>query len=188
MNHHDHHGADLSLRALLYACGDMDPDDAGAFEALLADDQEARDALVTATELLRAARGLGPAAPNPGYRAAVRARLFRGVRPAARRLTRERLTWGLAGALAASLLFVAVSPPWRDDHDGEDARPTPAAKADPDVVHVATTAEALYSDLSNFDRLERIRAEHLHRRARSEEPKMNHPALRPAGLSSGKAM
>ncbi len=66
------HAAGLDIPALLYACGDMEPDEAAAFEARLADDQQARDALVNAIRLLAPlSENVGP---GPDYREIVRRR------------------------------------------------------------------------------------------------------------------
>jgi hypothetical protein len=67
--------AALAVTALRYAAGDMTPADAEMFEARLADDQAARDALAEAVRLSAAASGLPAPTPDPLVRAAVAERL-----------------------------------------------------------------------------------------------------------------
>jgi hypothetical protein len=66
----------LQGTALRYAAGDLSPAAAEAFEASLADDQDARDALAEAVRLSAAAVGQAPPAPTPSFRGALRARLL----------------------------------------------------------------------------------------------------------------
>lgn len=101
----------LAVTALRYAAGDMTPADAEMFEARLADDQTARDALAEAVRLSAAASGLPAPTPDPLVRVAVAERLnptwasrlfprrpYRG-HPAA---------WAALGGGVAALLTVAV--------------------------------------------------------------------------------
>ncbi len=102
----------LEQQALRYAGGDLDPIEADAFEALLADDQHARDALVTAIGLLE---GDGdPQAPSPDYRRVVRRRLGMASAETTRSARRARripaICSGLVGA-AAAMAFLAVFDP-----------------------------------------------------------------------------
>ncbi len=67
--------AELSVTALRYAAGAMPPAEAEAFEARLADDQSARDALAEAVRLSAAASGAPAPTPDPLVRRAVAERL-----------------------------------------------------------------------------------------------------------------
>jgi ferric-dicitrate binding protein FerR (iron transport regulator) len=60
--------------ALLYAGGRLSPEDAEAFERRLGEDQQARDALCRAMELVQSLAGR-PLRPRPDYRERVRQRL-----------------------------------------------------------------------------------------------------------------
>src|SRR5262249_7046514 len=62
-----------------YAAGDLPPDEVAAFEARLAEDQEARDALAEAVRLSAQAIGQKPPTPHPSFRAVIRARLGLGT-------------------------------------------------------------------------------------------------------------
>src|SRR5215470_11557103 len=96
----------LQTTALRYAAGDLSPAEVAAFEARLAEDQDARDALAEAVRLSAAAIGQEPPAPHPSFRAAIRARLnlraYRG----------HPLAWVGAGATAVAactLLALALA-------------------------------------------------------------------------------
>src|SRR5262245_44169240 len=94
---------DLELEALLYACGDMDETEAEAFEARLALEQPARDALSVAVGSLPPL--FDNARPRPEYRLRVRESLGGRARLRERRL---RGLWAAAGATAAALAFVSA--------------------------------------------------------------------------------
>jgi len=100
---------DLVLKAMLYAAGELDPDESAAFELRLAEDQAARDALCQAVELTQ----LDDAGPDPAYRSQVRHRL---------RMRRRRLGfsesgflgnhpafWAVLGAVVAVLVLIILS-------------------------------------------------------------------------------
>ena len=94
----------LQGTALRYAAGDLSPDEVTAFEARLAEDQDARDALAEAVRLSAAAIGQKPPAPHPSFRAAIRARLdlraYRG----------HPFAWvGLGGAAVAVCTLIGLS-------------------------------------------------------------------------------
>ena len=96
--------------ALRYAAGDLSPDEGTAFEARLAEDQDARDALAEAVRLSAAAIGQKPPAPHPSFRAAIRARLdlraYRG----------HPFAWvGLGGAAVAVCTLIGLSLAGRAD-------------------------------------------------------------------------
>jgi len=68
----------LQTTALRYAAGDLTPGETAVFEAQLANDQNARDALAEAVRLSAAAIGQKPPTPHPSFRATIRARLSWG--------------------------------------------------------------------------------------------------------------
>src|SRR5262245_4327828 len=116
----------LQATALRFAAGDLTPAEAAAFEARLADDQDARDALAEAVRLSAAALGQDPPAPHRSFRAAIRERLL-GCWPSwlARRAYRGHpLVWaglGAAAVAASAVIGLALA-------DREPARqPTPGA-------------------------------------------------------------
>jgi hypothetical protein len=97
----------LQGTALRYAAGDLAPVEAEAFEARLAEDQDARDALAEAVRLSAAAIGQKPPAPHPSFRAAIRARLTRPGRAGARG---HPLAWvGLGAAAAAACTLLGLT-------------------------------------------------------------------------------
>ncbi|MBP3958542.1 hypothetical protein J8F10_25110 [Gemmata sp. G18] len=94
----------LQTTALRYAAGDLNPNESAAFEAQLADDQDARDALSEAVRLSAAAIGQKPPTPNPSFRAILRARLnwdhSRG----------HPLAWAATGAaVVAACTFIGLA-------------------------------------------------------------------------------
>jgi hypothetical protein len=129
----------LQAIALRYAAGDLGPDEAAAFEARLATDQDARDALSEAVRLSAAALGQEPPRPSPSLRSAIRDRLL-GRSPAwfARRLYRGHpLLWaGLGSVVVAAACLVALSLADPAELRGEaeepvvSPRPVPPAPAD----------------------------------------------------------
>jgi hypothetical protein len=168
----------LQTTALRYAAGDLPPDEVSAFEALLAEDQDARDALAEAVRLSAAAIGQKPPAPHPSCRSALRARLG---------LTGRRhypLAWiGLGAATAAACALVAVS---LADRAAPAASAVPAASApltepigtalapvphDPAQVDAEQPAEAdprsvaeIWADLSSPDHVEKAHDDEIRRR------------------------
>jgi len=110
----------LQAAALRYAAGDLSPDEVAAFEARLAEDQDARDALAEAVRLSAAAIGQKPPAPHPSFRTAIRARLglmaYRG----------HPFAWaGLGAAAVAACTLIGLSLADRADAP-EAATVTPA--------------------------------------------------------------
>lgn len=108
----------LQGTALRYAAGDLTPDEVAAFEARLAEDQDARDALAEAVRLSAAAIGQPPLTPHPSFRAAIRDRLnlraYRG----------HPFAWvGLGAAAVAACTIIALS---LAERDGSEPAPTPA--------------------------------------------------------------
>ncbi|HJZ57536.1 MAG TPA: hypothetical protein VKE74_21380 [Gemmataceae bacterium] len=102
----------LQAQALRYAAGDLLPAEAEAFEARLATDQAARDAIAEAVRLSAAALGQAPPAPDRSFREMIRERLFVRWLPGwlARRAYRGHpLAWaGLGAALVAVVAVAAV--------------------------------------------------------------------------------
>jgi hypothetical protein len=118
--------SDLHWTAFLYLGGDLPPDEATRFEARLADDQGARDALAGAVELAEALAIVGPE-----------------FRPRRRAFGRRALVGALATA-AAACVALAISPwsrpvvedrpdasavaiAWSSLRSGLDAEPAPVA-------------------------------------------------------------
>lgn len=102
----------LEALALRYAAGRLSPAAAATFEARLATDQSARDALAEAVQLSAAALGQEPPTPDRSFRAAIRERLRPlsgwGVRWLARRAYRGHpAVWAGLGAGAVALATVA---------------------------------------------------------------------------------
>jgi hypothetical protein len=113
----------LQGTALRYAAGDLSPAEADAFEARLAADQDARDALAEAVRLSAAAIGQKPPAPDPSVRAASRARLvwrdYRG----------HPLAWVALGAAAVAVCtLVALT---LADHNPPDPAPLAGPRSAP---------------------------------------------------------
>jgi hypothetical protein len=175
----------LQATALRYAAGDLDPKEVSAFEARLADDQDARDALAEAVRLSAAAIGQKSPAPHPSFRGIIRARLgllgYRG----------HPIAWaGLGAAVVAACALVAVSLADRDAPEDAVAAPTapvvaeavpqappvdPATVAPPDA-HVAVepapgacddrSVAEIWADLSNHDHVEKARDDEMRWRQR----------------------
>jgi hypothetical protein len=124
----------LQATALRYAAGDLTPLEAAAFEARLAHDQEARDALGEAVRLSAAALGQAPPEPHRSFRAAIRERLV-GWCPAwlARRAYRGHpLAWAGVGAVAvAACTLVGLSLADREPAPGEQLAPAAAVAPAP---------------------------------------------------------
>jgi hypothetical protein len=116
----------LQGTALRYAASDLTPAEIEAFEARLAEDQDARDALAEAVRLSAAAIGQKPPAPDPSLRAAFRARLARLGAPG------HPLAWvalGAAAVAACTLIGLTLAEP--GPPDGARAAPRPAAAPAP---------------------------------------------------------
>jgi hypothetical protein len=88
----------LQGTALRYAAGDLSSFEAAHFEARLATDQEAREALAEAVRLSAAAIGQPPPTPRPSFRARIRARL--------RESRGSPLAWVSLGAIAAAVCTI----------------------------------------------------------------------------------
>ena len=104
---------ELAYTALLYASGELEGDDAVAFEQRLAEDQTARDALCQAVEYTTLASGQTPTAPDPAYRDRVRQRLRhrrRQIQNEARHHSAfgPAVLWIVLGATAAILVMIVL--------------------------------------------------------------------------------
>lgn len=122
---------DLALLALLYSSGELEGEEAAKFEARLAVDQEARDAVAQAVQLSLTAAG-ERCAPDAAWREETKRRLLQRAslwqRMAGPRVYRGHpAVWSIFGALAASLvLSLMPAPPMHDsnttakiEHKGE---------------------------------------------------------------------
>ena len=168
----------LTALALLYAGGELDEDEAAAFEKRLGEDQAAREALAQAVNLARSLAGHKP--PDPAYRAEVRRRLrppgFWGRLLAPRLYPGHPALWTGIGAATAVLLTVAVlhAPASRGRREPTPVpvaveRPEPAAVPRP--ADSASTAEVakVWAALHNSEHLARAREEEVRRRDRAED-------------------
>lgn len=180
----------LQATALRYAAGELAPTDTEAFEARLADDQDARDALAEAVRLSAAALGQEPPAPDRSFRLLIRERL----RPVsawwagwlARRAYRGHpLTWaGIgAGAVAAATVFglhlaegsrAATVVPTPTAAAPRPAEPPAVPRVDvaPEPRPVATAEDTalkeaeIWAELSTPEHVEKAHDEELRRRQR----------------------
>lgn len=102
----------LQAAALRYAAGDLTAAETAAFEARLAHDQKARDALEEAVRLSAAALGQRPPAAHQSFRAAVREKLTGWNLPGfARRAYRGHpFAWaGLGAATVAACTVIGLT-------------------------------------------------------------------------------
>jgi hypothetical protein len=166
----------LQATALRYAADDLAPAERAAFEARLASDQDAREAVAEAVRLSAAALGAPAPAPHPSVRAALRARLaLGGARP---------LAWvALGGAAVAACALWAV---WLADRAAPPAAraalpppvvevapaPRPVEPPAPDPVAAAPapvedrSVAEIWADLSNHDGVEKAHEDEMRRRQR----------------------
>src|SRR5438105_15564753 len=101
----------LQALALRYAAADLPPADAAAFEARLATDQAAREALAEAVRLSAAALGRAPPTPDRTFRDMIRERLSGRWLPRwlSRRAYRGHpLAWAALGAAVVGVTAVAT--------------------------------------------------------------------------------
>lgn len=131
----------LEATALRYAARDLPPADAAAFEARLAYDQDAREALAEAVRLSAAALGQEPPAPHHSFRAIIRDRLRPLTGGVSRWLVRRAyrghpLAWTGAGAAVVAAVLWAAGP---FDEGGPDvARPEPQSVAEAPAAPIAS--------------------------------------------------
>ncbi len=163
----------LERRALLYVCEDLDPVEAAEFEATLAADQEAREAVASAAGLL-AALANGRGGPQRGFRRLVRRRLRHR---ASHREPARLWVAGLSGAVAAALAFIMLckGPDLLDNRSSELVNP-PAAP----LAVVPDRVALNYADDSNRGSLERLADLALkeeQRRKKLDDLRQYHPAV-----------
>ena len=124
----------LEATALRYAARDLPPADAAAFEARLAYDQDAREALAEAVRLSAAALGQEPPAPHRSFRVLIRERLrpltgWLSQRLARRAYRGHPFAWAGAGAAAVVVAILAAGPFDEDQPDATGSGPQPVAEA-----------------------------------------------------------
>lgn len=126
----------LQTTALRYAAGDLSAEETTAFEARLAEDQDARDALAEAVRLSAQAIGQKAPAPHPSFRAAIRARLNSGGHRG------HPLTWASLGAAAvAACTFIGLSLANRVEPETTHSAPdTPALDEGSNIPHAQNPA------------------------------------------------
>jgi hypothetical protein len=158
----------LTALALLAAGGELEGEQAAAFERRLARDQDAREALARAVQLSQSFANLPPALPDPTYRDRVRQRLLprRGLwhtLPHARSLP---VLTALAGAAAALLLSLWLSRSPVAVPTADDAETPVAGPEEGPTLHQAR----IWTELQNSDHLSRALEEKKRRRGRTDEP------------------
>jgi hypothetical protein len=164
---------------MLYAAGELAGDDAAEFEARLADDPTAQDALVRAVQLTALFAGT-PDRPDPAYRSAVRARL---------RPRRIRRYWA-APVAAAAAVFALFLVPDRTGHVPTPALPEPVAAVVEEPPALAgdlgpdDQQAEVWADLSNPDHVRRAHDQQMRRRTRQED----RPGTRLALLRPGRPL
>ena len=150
----------LVALALLCAGGELEGDEATAFERRLAEDQAAREALAQAVQLTQSLAGRPLSLPDPAYRERVR-----------RHLLPERRGWRIAGRgslLLAVIGLVAVLllllPSRRCAPPAQVETPAPVAVPEP------TLTEALiWTQLQNSHHLSQALAEKKRRKGRTDQ-------------------
>jgi anti-sigma-K factor RskA len=177
---HDHEG--LSALALLYASGELDAIEAAEFECRLANDQEARDALVEAVALNQTLCGLAALRPAVEYRQRVAHRLLGArVEPSRHRsgYPGHPLLWAVAGAAAAVLGMLAL-PGTLPRREAPVATPAPNQGQSPpktDVMPLAEMVEeeadeetiVVWSEVPRGEHLTRAIGDGNRRRSRLED-------------------
>jgi hypothetical protein len=178
---------------MLFAAGELDGLAAAGFEAQLATDPAAQEALIQAVALHELLTG-PPRPPRKDYRAVVRqqvtARRSWWNRLAGRRIsTGHPAAWGLLGAAAAALLFLVLPSGAPDLPPPVDSAslpvvgvvavpPEPAVVGEEETTVVIAVPEPesatdnpaeVWADLTNMDHLQRAHEEHMRRRTRSTE-------------------
>ena len=180
----------LQGTALRYAAGDLPQAESEAFEARLATDEDAQDALAEAVRLSAAAIGQPAPAPTRSFRDRVRARLggSRGY----------PLTWAALGATAvavAAVVGIQLSPPPPAAPPAIDApAPTPPqppiavapeprpvvlavnVPADGPVVPPSPTTAEIWAELSTPERVEKAHDDEFRRRQRMRDSRPPTPA------------
>ena len=183
----------LSSTALRYAAGDLSAADSAVFEARLASEQEARDAVAEAIRLSAAALHQPPPAPDPSFREAIRERLL-GWTPGWLRRRAYRghpMTWTALGAAvvaACTVIGLALADRSAGEPAGTSGVMAPAAAPAPrtalaqaplDVeLDEGDTVAEIWADLSTPDQIEKLH---------DDEQKWRQK-LRDASVLSGRAV
>jgi hypothetical protein len=171
----------LALQALLYAGGALPPAEARAFEALLGQDQHAREALGLAAQVVHTADPDADVLPDASYRRRLRQRF--APRPAWSWLYGPRTypghpaAWSGLGAVAAALLLAFLvrafwaapappAPPEQPPVPAQEAQ-APGDTALAETVRDQEEAE-IWADLPRGEHLMKTHSEEAQRRARSE--------------------
>jgi anti-sigma factor RsiW len=170
---------ELMFKALLYASGELDPEESAAFEERLGEDQAVRDALCRAVELTQTFVGNPHPGPDPAYRARVRHRL--------RNRRRQRLfgnqgfwtgnpaIWSVLGATAAVFLIVLISHFIAAGYFGDPEKAEPKQTPAPAVANTGErpiTAEMadFWAELhSTSQHLEKAQLDEKQRKLRADE-------------------
>ena len=179
----------LQATALRFAAADLTPAESEAFEARLATDEAAQDALAEAVRLSAAAIGQAAPAPHRSFRDSVRARV-RGSRF-------HPLAWAALGAVAvavAAVVGLQLSPsahapevvPTRVESPEVAVAPQPrAVVAVADDAHQPTTAE-IWAELSTPEHVEKAHDDEFRRRQRMRDIHTLHPTKPTASLLDGR--
>lgn len=187
----------LQATALRYAAGELPPAAAAVFEARLAADQDARDALAEAVRLSAAALGQEPPAPDRTFRRMIRERLRPVSAWWAGWLTRRAyrghpLTWaGLGAGTVAAAAVVGLHLAGRERTTSLTAAaprpPEPRVVPRPEVApeprpvvaadDTALKEAEIWAELSTPEHIEKAHDEELRRRQRiqSWHAHPNHP-------------
>jgi hypothetical protein len=179
MASNDSKAGQLDVRAVLYAGGALSEAEAAAFECRLAEDQEAREALCRAADLLHGCAG--EVRPSASYRTRVHDRLRGRANPLAWLLRRRLYSghpaiWTGLGAAAAVLIMVLF--PWGGapsapagvpNEAGSAAGSEPRPAAAPRPRDRAAEEARIWAQLPRNQHLVRAHHEQAQRKARAEK-------------------
>ena len=175
----------LQATALRFAAADLSPAESEAFEARLATDEAAQDALAEAVRLSAAAIGQAAPAPHRSFRDRVRARV-RGYRG-------HPLAWSALGAVAvavAAVVGLQLTPPAHVPEIVAAPVESPEVAVSPepravvavaDDAHHPTTAE-IWAELSTPEHVEKAHDDEIRRRQRMRDIHTLHPTKPTASL------
>jgi hypothetical protein len=168
----------LGFQAMLYAGGQLDEEDAKAFEHRLADDQAAREALCQAMQVLEPVDVPSALRPDPGYRQKVRAQLlvtgcFWQRLFAVRAHRGHPLLWGLSGAALAFVLFAGFEA-WQSKDSGGSAHvavnePSSAQTGMIDEYDTLAETADIWAAMHPSDHLLKAHDDEARRRNRAQE-------------------
>jgi anti-sigma-K factor RskA len=168
----------LACQALLYASGELDVEEAAAFEQLLGEDQAAREALWQAVQFNLTASGQAPAVPDPAYRTRVRQRLQQRRRhlrklAAAPSFFGHPAMWCALGAAAAVLMMVVLHHLSSLHDKGMQTKPKTTQSTTGDPASKLTAAPVTpelarnWAELHNTRHLDKVSAEERRRKLRA---------------------